>query len=70
MEKIKAGQKFPDVAAAYSEDKARQGGDLGWQIRGGNFTCTESFVLTTMFRMIGQSIDRSVFGFLSFKCCR
>lgn len=36
LEKIKAGQKFPDVAAAYSEDKARQGGDLGWQIRGGN----------------------------------
>ncbi len=35
LEKIKAGQKFPDVAAAYSEDKARQGGDLGWQIRGG-----------------------------------
>jgi parvulin-like peptidyl-prolyl isomerase len=34
LEKIKAGQKFPDVAAAYSEDKARSGGDLGWQIRG------------------------------------
>ena len=34
MEKLKAGQKFPDVALAYSEDKARQGGDLGWQIRG------------------------------------
>lgn len=34
MEKLKAGQKFPDVATAYSEDKARQGGDLGWQIRG------------------------------------
>ncbi|CAG9107481.1 Peptidyl-prolyl cis-trans isomerase pin4 [Plutella xylostella] len=34
LEKLKAGQKFPDVAAAYSEDKARQGGDLGWQIRG------------------------------------
>ncbi|TMW47618.1 hypothetical protein DOY81_007296 [Sarcophaga bullata] len=34
MEKLKAGQKFPEVAAAYSEDKARQGGDLGWQIRG------------------------------------
>lgn len=34
MEKIKAGQKFPEVAAAYSEDKARSGGDLGWQIRG------------------------------------
>lgn len=24
MEKLKAGQKFPDVAAAFSEDKARQ----------------------------------------------
>ncbi|XP_053969849.1 peptidyl-prolyl cis-trans isomerase NIMA-interacting 4 [Anastrepha obliqua] len=34
LEKLKAGQKFPEVAAAYSEDKARQGGDLGWQIRG------------------------------------
>lgn len=34
MERIKAGQKFSDVATAYSEDKARQGGDLGWQIRG------------------------------------
>lgn len=34
LEKVKAGQKFPDVAAAYSEDKARQGGDLGWQTRG------------------------------------
>jgi len=34
MEKLKAGQKFSDVATAYSEDKARQGGDLGWQIRG------------------------------------
>ncbi|XP_014089562.1 peptidyl-prolyl cis-trans isomerase NIMA-interacting 4 [Bactrocera oleae] len=34
LEKLKAGQKFPEVATAYSEDKARQGGDLGWQIRG------------------------------------
>lgn len=34
LDKLKAGQKFPDVAAAYSEDKARHGGDLGWQIRG------------------------------------
>lgn len=34
LEKLKAGQKFPEVASAYSEDKARQGGDLGWQIRG------------------------------------
>ncbi|XP_034239182.1 peptidyl-prolyl cis-trans isomerase NIMA-interacting 4 [Thrips palmi] len=34
MEKLKGGMKFPEVATAYSEDKARQGGDLGWQIRG------------------------------------
>lgn len=25
MEKLKGGMKFPEVAAAYSEDKARQG---------------------------------------------
>lgn len=34
MDKIKEGQKFPEVATAYSEDKATRGGDLGWQIRG------------------------------------
>ncbi|KAH9398354.1 PREDICTED: peptidyl-prolyl cis-trans isomerase NIMA-interacting 4-like [Rhagoletis zephyria] len=34
MEKIKSGMKFNEVAATYSEDKARSGGDLGWMIRG------------------------------------
>ncbi len=34
MEKIKAGSKFNEVAAQYSEDKARSGGSLGWQKRG------------------------------------
>lgn len=34
MEKLKAGEKFNEVASAYSEDKARQGGDLGWMTRG------------------------------------
>lgn len=34
LEKLKAGQKFNEVATNYSEDKARNGGDLGWQIRG------------------------------------
>lgn len=34
LEKLKSGGKFPDVASQYSEDKARQGGDLGWMVRG------------------------------------
>ncbi|XP_055499833.1 peptidyl-prolyl cis-trans isomerase NIMA-interacting 4 isoform X1 [Leucoraja erinacea] len=34
MEKLKAGMKFNEVASQYSEDKARQGGDLGWMTRG------------------------------------
>ena len=34
MEKLQSGMKFNEVASQYSEDKARQGGDLGWMIRG------------------------------------
>lgn len=34
LERLKAGEKFSEVAAKYSEDKARQGGDLGWMSRG------------------------------------
>jgi len=34
LEKLKMGEKFPDVASQYSECKSRSGGDLGWQIRG------------------------------------
>ena len=33
LNKIKAGERFDTVAAACSEDKARQGGDLGWKTR-------------------------------------
>ncbi|KAI9031177.1 hypothetical protein DFJ74DRAFT_698619 [Hyaloraphidium curvatum] len=34
MEKIKAGERFDKVAEAYSEDKAKAGGSLGWMVRG------------------------------------
>ncbi|XP_033103910.1 peptidyl-prolyl cis-trans isomerase NIMA-interacting 4-like [Anneissia japonica] len=34
MQKLKDGMKFNEVATQYSEDKARQGGDLGWMTRG------------------------------------
>ena len=34
IEKLKSGMKFNEVAALYSEDKARSGGDLGWMTRG------------------------------------
>lgn len=33
-EKLQAGESFASVAEKYSEDKARQGGSLGWQVRG------------------------------------
>lgn len=33
LAKIQAGEPFASVAAAYSEDKARQGGALGWKQR-------------------------------------
>ncbi|KAL8915305.1 MAG: hypothetical protein Q9171_000175 [Xanthocarpia ochracea] len=32
--KLNEGAKFDDVAREFSEDKARQGGSLGWKTRG------------------------------------
>jgi len=34
LAKLRAGAKFDDVAREFSEDKARQGGSLGWKVRG------------------------------------
>ena len=34
IEKLKAGEKFSEVAAKFSEDKARSGRSLGWMTRG------------------------------------
>lgn len=33
LTKIQAGEQFSSVAGTYSEDKARQGGDLGWKTK-------------------------------------
>eukprot|EP01125_Pyxidicula_operculata_P002137 TRINITY_DN12077_c0_g1_i1.p2 TRINITY_DN12077_c0_g1~~TRINITY_DN12077_c0_g1_i1.p2 ORF type:complete len:115 (+),score=30.71 TRINITY_DN12077_c0_g1_i1:44-388(+) len=33
-EKLREGTAFAEVARNYSEDKARNGGDLGWMVRG------------------------------------
>ncbi|PVU94101.1 hypothetical protein BB561_002800 [Smittium simulii] len=35
LEKLQEGQKFDVVATQYSEDKAKQGGSLGWMVRSG-----------------------------------
>ncbi|KAF2125741.1 peptidyl-prolyl cis-trans isomerase pin4 [Dothidotthia symphoricarpi CBS 119687] len=37
LEKLRNGAKFDEVAREMSEDKARQGGSLGWKIRGSLF---------------------------------
>ncbi|KAG9947792.1 hypothetical protein KCU85_g5530, partial [Aureobasidium melanogenum] len=34
LAKLNAGVKFDEVAREFSEDKARQGGSLGWKTRG------------------------------------
>lgn len=34
IQKLRNGEKFNEVAATMSEDKARSGGDLGWMTRG------------------------------------
>ncbi|KAF2798119.1 peptidyl-prolyl cis-trans isomerase [Melanomma pulvis-pyrius CBS 109.77] len=34
LQKLRDGAKFDDVAREMSEDKARQGGALGWKVRG------------------------------------
>lgn len=34
LSKLRDGSKFDEVAREYSEDKARQGGLLGWKTRG------------------------------------
>ena len=47
LEKLKAGGKFNEIAATYSEDKARSGGSLGWMVSSFlNFKGTVSAIST------------------------
>lgn len=34
LSRLRSGEKFDAVARELSEDKARQGGSLGWKVRG------------------------------------
>ncbi|KAJ1949731.1 Peptidyl-prolyl cis-trans isomerase pin4 [Linderina pennispora] len=34
LAKLQAGERFDQVASEFSEDKAKQGGNLGWMVRG------------------------------------
>ncbi|KAI8321156.1 FKBP-like protein [Martensiomyces pterosporus] len=34
LAKLEAGERFDTVATQFSEDKAKQGGNLGWMVRG------------------------------------
>ena len=34
MEKLNTGANFDEIARKFSEDKSKEGGNLGWKIRG------------------------------------
>ncbi|EJW88192.1 parvulin-type peptidyl-prolyl cis-trans isomerase [Wuchereria bancrofti] len=57
IEKLKSGSKFNEVAANYSEDKAKLGGDLGWMIRG---TMVGAFQ-DAAFTLPNSTVDRPVY---------
>lgn len=57
MAKLKDGQKFNEVASAYSEDKARQGGDLGWMTRGSMVGAFQD----AAFALSPSSVDKPVY---------
>ncbi|KAK3603724.1 hypothetical protein CHS0354_023337 [Potamilus streckersoni] len=57
IEKLKAGMKFNEVASQYSEDKARQGGDLGWMTRGSMVGPFQD----AAFELPNSTIDRPVY---------
>ncbi|KAF9485066.1 FKBP-like protein [Pholiota conissans] len=67
LQKIQEGQAFNKVAQEYSEDKAKNGGSLGWMVRGsmvGPFQ-DAAFALTpsTVDKPIVSSLVKTNFGY-------
>ncbi|XP_017379903.1 peptidyl-prolyl cis-trans isomerase NIMA-interacting 4-like [Cebus imitator] len=65
MEKLKYGMRFNEVTAQYSEDKARQGGDLGRMIRGSVVGLFQEAALA--FALPVSGMDKPVFTDLPVK---
>lgn len=61
LAKLNAGAKFDDVAREFSEDKARQGGSLGWKTRGGYNVKVSEAILILIHRRCSNARVR--------KCC-
>uniref|UniRef100_A0A915PY31 Peptidyl-prolyl cis-trans isomerase n=1 Tax=Setaria digitata TaxID=48799 RepID=A0A915PY31_9BILA len=57
IEKLKSGSKFNEVAASYSEDKAKSGGDLGWMIRGSMVSAFQD----AAFALPNSTVDKPVY---------
>ncbi|CAO2594859.1 Peptidyl-prolyl cis-trans isomerase NIMA-interacting 4 [Lemmus lemmus] len=57
MKRIKSGMRFNEVATQYSEDKARQGGDLGLITRGSMVGLFQE----AAFALPVSGMDKSVF---------
>ncbi|KAK6111707.1 Peptidyl-prolyl cis-trans isomerase NIMA-interacting 4 [Brugia pahangi] len=57
IEKLKSGSKFNEVAANYSEDKAKLGGDLGWMTRGSMVGAFQD----AAFALPNSTVDRPVY---------
>ncbi|KAF8960322.1 hypothetical protein BDZ97DRAFT_1922230 [Flammula alnicola] len=67
LQKIQEGQAFNKVAQEYSEDKAKNGGSLGWMVRGSMVGAFQdaAFALTpsTVDKPIVSSLVKTNFGY-------
>lgn len=57
---LNAGRSFDDVAREFSEDKARQGGSLGWKTRGSLIKEFEDTAFETPISKTGSPVWKEV----------